>query len=75
MRRITLDEAQQQAAGANNPLVRLGELQVEAAKQHRLGIQAMYFPNISGQLLNTHFNQHPGEILAIQRPIEGGKST
>ena len=29
-------------------------------------------PDISGQLLNTHFNQHPGEILALQRPIEGG---
>jgi outer membrane protein TolC len=72
VRRITLEEAQEQATGASNPLVRLGELQVEAAKQHRLGVQAMYFPNISGQVLNNHFNKQPGEVLALQRPIVGG---
>jgi len=63
VRRITLEDAQQQAGGASNPLVRLAELQVEAAKQHRLGVQALYFPNISGQLLNMHLNQHPGRDI------------
>jgi outer membrane protein TolC len=72
VRRISLEEAQQQATGTSNPLVRLAELQVEAAKQHRLGVQSMYFPNIGGQLLNMHLNKHPGDVLAIRRPIEGG---
>ena len=45
-RRITLEEAQEAAAGAGNPLVRLGQLSVEAAKQHREGVQGLYFPNV-----------------------------
>lgn len=57
VRRITLEEAQQQSTGTSNPLVHLAELQVEAAKQHRLGVQSMYFPNIGGQLLNMHLNK------------------
>src|SRR5436190_22366326 len=36
VRRITLKEAQQLTVQAGNPLVRLGQLQVEAAEQHRL---------------------------------------
>ena len=60
VRRITLDEAQQMAGGASNPLVRLGELQVEAAKQHRLGVESMYFPNLGCQFENLHFNKQPG---------------
>ena len=63
VRRITLDEAQQMAAGASNPLVRLGELQVEAAKQHRLGVQALYFPNIGSQFENLHLNKQTGTVL------------
>jgi outer membrane protein TolC len=71
VRRITLQQAQDLAAQAINPLVRLGELQVEAAEQHRLGTRALYFPNVSGQLENLHFNKLPGEVLTAQRPIEG----
>lgn len=63
--RITLEEAQQMAAGASNPLVRLGELQMEIAKQHRLGVQAMYFPNIGGQFFNLHFNKNTGPVLTL----------
>ncbi len=33
--RLTLEEAQQAAGGASNPLVRLAQLSVEVAKQHR----------------------------------------
>jgi len=65
---LTLDEAHQAAAGANNPLVRLGELQVEAAKQHRLGVQAQYFPNLSSSFLDLHYNKHPGEVLSAGPP-------
>jgi len=65
--RLTLDEAQQAAAGPNNPLVRLGELQVEAAKQHRLGVQGLYYPNVSTFLDNLHLNKQTGEVLALPR--------
>jgi len=62
--RLTLKEAQQQAAAASGPLVRLGELQVEAAKQHRLGVQAQYFPNLSTSFMDLHYNKHPGDVLS-----------
>jgi len=61
---LTLDQAQQAAAAASNPLVRLGELQVEAAKQHRLGVQAQYFPAMSTTFFDVHYNKHPGEVLS-----------
>jgi len=65
---LTLDQAQQQAAAASSPLVRLGELQIEAARQHRLGMQAQYFPNLSSSYTGLHFNKHPGEVLAVEGP-------
>jgi outer membrane protein TolC len=67
--RLTLDEAKQAAAAASSPLVRVGELQVEAAKQHRLGVQANYFPNISTSFVDLHFNKHPGDVLTLQGPL------
>ena len=67
VRRITLDEAQQLAGGASNPLVRLAELQVRVAKEHRLGVQSLYFPNIGGQLENLHFNKNTGPVLTLDR--------
>ncbi len=67
VRRITLDEAQQLAGGASNPLLRLAELQVRVAKEHRLGVQSLYFPNISGQLENLHFNKNTGPVLTLDR--------
>ena len=63
--RLTLDDAQQAAAGPTNPLMRLGELQVEAAKQHRLGVQGLYYPNVSTFLDNLHLNKQTGEVLAL----------
>ena len=63
--RITLEQAKQMATGGSNPLVRLGELQVETAKQHRLGVQAMYFPNIGAQFLNLHLNKRTGHLLGF----------
>jgi outer membrane protein TolC len=67
--RITLDEAQQRAAGASSPLVRLGELQVEAAKQHRLGVESLYFPNLGSQFDNLHFNKQPGKVAGFEGPL------
>ncbi len=72
VRRITLEEAQQMAAGTSNPLVRLGQLQVEIAKQHRLGVQSQYFPSIGTTFLNDHLNKQTGQVLTFRRPISGG---
>jgi outer membrane protein TolC len=66
---LTLDEAQQAAAGASNPLARLGGLQVEVAKQHRLGVQAQYFPAMSTTFMDLHYNKHPGDVLTTQGPL------
>jgi hypothetical protein len=63
--RLTLDQAQQAAGAASNPLVRLGQLQVEAAKQHRLSVQAQYFPNLSSSYTGLHFNKEPGQVLTL----------
>ena len=67
VRRLTLDEAQQMAGGSSNPLVRLAALQVRVAKEHRLGVQSMYFPNIGGQFENLHFNKNTGPLVAFDR--------
>jgi outer membrane protein TolC len=71
-RLITLVDAQQQAQVAAAPLQRLGELQVEAARQHRLGVKSLYFPNISVQADYLHLTESPGEIFTLQRPLVGG---
>jgi len=65
--RLTLDEAQQAAGGANNPLVRLGQLSVEVARQHRQGVQALYYPNLGTQLENLHLNKATGQVLSLPR--------
>jgi outer membrane protein TolC len=67
VRRITLDEAQQMATSSSNPLVRLAALQVRVAKEHRLGVQSMYFPNIGGQFENLHLNKNTGPVLSLDR--------
>jgi len=69
VRLITLEEAQQMAAGANDPLLHLAQLQAQAAKEHRLGVEGEYFPLISSQFVNQHFNQHPGEVFTLQGPL------
>ena len=71
VRLITLTDAQQQAQVAAAPLVRLGELQVEAARQHRLGVKSLYFPNISAQADYLHLSETPGVVLTAQRPLTG----
>ncbi len=74
-RRITLDQAQQEAAAAANPLLRLGALGVEAAKQRRLGVQADFFPKVTSSLMNVHFNKFLGEFLTVPRPRFNSTST
>src|SRR5215467_2251028 len=69
---LSLTDAQQRAQLASAPLQRLGELQVEAARQHRLGVKSMYFPSISAQADYLHLTENPGEIFTVQRPLTGG---
>jgi outer membrane protein TolC len=71
VRRITLADAQQLAQAANDQLARLGQLQMEAARQHRLGVTSMYFPSVTTQVLNLHLNETPGQLLSFQRPLTG----
>ena len=71
-RRITLEQVKQQlAATASNPLVRLGQLSIEAAKLHRLGVQSDYFPKIGATATNLHFTDFLGQVLTLQRPLAG----
>ncbi len=74
-RRISLDEAQQQAAAANNPLFRLATLGVEVAKQHRLGVQSDFFPKISSTFANLHFNKFMGFVVEVHNPFANTTGT
>jgi hypothetical protein len=74
-RRITLQQAQQQAGAASNPMAHLAQLQVEAARQHRLGAESDYFPKLSSTLTNFHFNKFMGEEFSVERPVRGGTIT
>ena len=72
-RRITLEEVKQLASAspAANPLAHLGQLSLEAAKQHRLGAQADYFPKISATAANLHYSEFLGQVVSLQRPVAG----
>ena len=70
-RRITLEQVKQSANRVINPLQRHSTLSVEAAKQHRLGVQADYFPKFSATFWNLHFTDFLGQIVAVRRPVLG----
>src|SRR5262245_4844805 len=72
VRHITLEQAQQQAAQAHALEARLGELSVEAAKEHRLGARADYFPKVGATFAHLDFNTLLGQEIVINRPITGG---
>jgi outer membrane protein TolC len=80
-RRITLEEAQQQAGSASsNPLVRLGQLQVEVARQNRLGSFSAFFPQIGSTFENFHFNKFMGQQIEVANrslglPLAGQNQT
>jgi outer membrane protein TolC len=72
-RRITLERVKQQSANrAASSLAYLSHLSVEAAKQHRLAVQADYFPKFGATFVNLHFTDFLGEIIEVRRPILGG---
>jgi len=74
-RLITLEEAQMKVAAAeNNPMVRLGQLQVEVARQTRLGTESTFFPQIGSTFSNFHFNKFMGQKLQVTGPLGNPRS-
>ncbi len=49
-------------------MAKLGQLGVEAAKQHRLAATADYFPKIGTTFLNLHFNKFMGQQFTVTGP-------
>jgi outer membrane protein TolC len=71
-RRITLEQVQQQSANrAASPLAYLSHLSVEAARQHRLAVQADYFPKFGATFMNLHTTDFLGQIVQVRRPFVG----
>jgi outer membrane protein TolC len=71
VRRITLEQVKQSVDPAQSAFARLGRLSIEAAKQHRLGVQADYYPKFGATFVNVHTTEFLGQILSIRRPILG----
>ena len=71
-RRITLEQVKQQVANpAANPLARLGQLSIEAARQHVIGAKADYLPKINALFANLHYSDSLGTLVTLRRPIQG----
>ncbi len=69
-RRITLEQVKQQQflnPATTNPLARLSQLSIEAAKQHRLGVEADYFPKIAATFANLHYSEFLGQVFTVHR--------
>ena len=71
---LTLQEAQEKAAPAGNPMVRLGQLSVEVARQTRLGTLSTFFPQIASTFENMHFNKFMGEEISVTGPLGNTRS-
>jgi outer membrane protein TolC len=73
IKRITLEQVKQQqfVSPATSSLAHLGQLSIEAAKQHRLGAQADYFPKLGATVANLHYSEFLGQVISISRPLAG----
>lgn len=71
---LTLQEAQEKAAPTGNPMVRLGQLSVEVARQTRLGTLSTFFPQIGSTFENMHFNKFMGEEIQVTGPLGNTRS-
>jgi outer membrane protein TolC len=65
-RSLTLAQAQANAAAASK-VAELARLNAQAARYHRLAVQADYFPKISATSLDTHFNKFLGQEIQLAR--------
>ncbi len=71
-RRVTLQQVQQRSANRlASPVARMSQLSVEAAKQHRLGVEADYFPKFGATFLNLHTTDFLGQLVQVRRPFNG----
>jgi outer membrane protein TolC len=68
---ITLEQVKQSANRIASPLAYMSHLSVEAAKQHRLGVQADYFPKFGATFMNLHTTDFLGQIVQVRRPLIG----
>jgi outer membrane protein len=66
VRRITLEEAKTKAAGTA-AISSAAQLQLDAAKYHRQAAQADYFPKLSADFLNFHYNKFMGDTIQLFR--------
>jgi hypothetical protein len=69
-RLITHEEAQEKAAPANNAITRLGQLQVEVARQTRLGTLSTFFPPRGSTFSNMRFNKRMGKEIQFTGPLK-----
>jgi outer membrane protein TolC len=68
---ITLEQVKQSANRMASPLAYMSHLNVEAAKQHRLGVQADYFPKFGATFMNLHTTDFLGQIVQVRHPLTG----
>jgi hypothetical protein len=73
-RLITHEEAQEKAAPANNAITRLGQLQVEVARQTRLGTLSTFFPPRGSTFSNMRFNKRMGKEIQFTGPLRNARS-
>ena len=65
-RHLTLDYAQQLASQPDTLLARLGQLEVDTARQLRLATRADYFPQIATVFYTAHFNKFLGPEFVLR---------
>jgi len=71
-RPVTFQQVQQQSANrAVSPLEYMSHLSVEAAKEHRLAVEADYFPKFGATFLNLHTTDFLGQIVQVRHPFVG----
>jgi hypothetical protein len=54
--------------------VRLGQLQLEVARQTRLGTLSTFFPQIGSTFSNTRFNKLMGKEIPFTGPLRNARS-
>jgi outer membrane protein len=73
--RLTLDEIKQRVL-ADNKLLHLAALNVQSKGYATRAAQALYFPQIIGNEVYSHFNSDLGTVLATKgRTVKGPKGT
>jgi outer membrane protein TolC len=67
IRAITLEEAKTKAAAATGgaAISNVALLGIDAAKYHRQATQADYFPKLSADFLNLHYNKFMGDTFQL----------